>query len=346
MLEIIDTQPPPPGLPQIEARLSAFLEVQRQRNRRVVLITSGGTTVPLEKNTVRFLDNFSAGTRGATSAEQYIAQGYAVVFLHRQYSLQPFARHYTHSHPPASTPSSTRSADSAAVAHENGYTVSAGTAKQCGSILDFWCFDGSGNVQFKPEHTSQISSVLVQYQRCREGQQLHLIEFTTIFEYLFLLRSCVRLCQQAVGRLATYYLAAAVSDFYVPTDKMVEHKIQSADGNLMLRLETVPKLLTPLVKEWAPSGYVVSFKLETDPSLLFKKSAQSLERYGHQLVIGNMLATRKRIVYLTSPAPSGEMEEQTVQLTDEEERRGIEIESRFIPEVIRRHDVWIGLTPQ
>lgn len=35
----------------------------------LVVITSGGTTVPLEKNTVRFIDNFSTGTRGATSAE-------------------------------------------------------------------------------------------------------------------------------------------------------------------------------------------------------------------------------------------------------------------------------------
>jgi phosphopantothenate-cysteine ligase len=32
-------------------------------------VTSGGTTVPLERQMVRFLDNFSAGTRGAISAE-------------------------------------------------------------------------------------------------------------------------------------------------------------------------------------------------------------------------------------------------------------------------------------
>jgi phosphopantothenoylcysteine synthetase/decarboxylase len=38
----------------------------------VVLVTSGGTTVPLERNCVRFLDNFSQGTRGALSAEAFI----------------------------------------------------------------------------------------------------------------------------------------------------------------------------------------------------------------------------------------------------------------------------------
>ncbi|KAG1894058.1 major facilitator superfamily domain-containing protein [Suillus fuscotomentosus] len=32
---------------------------------------------------VRFLDNFSAGTRGATSAEYFLKAGYAVIFMHR-----------------------------------------------------------------------------------------------------------------------------------------------------------------------------------------------------------------------------------------------------------------------
>lgn len=32
-------------------------------------LQSGGTTVPLERETVRFVDNFSAGTRGSASAE-------------------------------------------------------------------------------------------------------------------------------------------------------------------------------------------------------------------------------------------------------------------------------------
>ena len=40
--------------------------------RPVVVVTSGGTTVPLERNCVRFIDNFSKGTRGALSAEQFL----------------------------------------------------------------------------------------------------------------------------------------------------------------------------------------------------------------------------------------------------------------------------------
>lgn len=34
-----------------------------------VYFQSGGTTVPLESKTVRFIDNFSVGSRGAASTE-------------------------------------------------------------------------------------------------------------------------------------------------------------------------------------------------------------------------------------------------------------------------------------
>lgn len=40
--------------------------------RPVVCVTSGGTTVPLEKRCVRFIDNFSGGTRGALSTEAFL----------------------------------------------------------------------------------------------------------------------------------------------------------------------------------------------------------------------------------------------------------------------------------
>ena len=56
---------------------------------------------------MRFIDNFSAGTRGACSgksglsqilivAEYFIDKGYAVIFLHRKFSLLPYSRHYSH----------------------------------------------------------------------------------------------------------------------------------------------------------------------------------------------------------------------------------------------------------
>ena len=43
--------------------------INEKTGQEIVLVTSGGTAVPLEKHTVRFLDNFSTGNRGALSSE-------------------------------------------------------------------------------------------------------------------------------------------------------------------------------------------------------------------------------------------------------------------------------------
>ena len=58
----------------VSERLAAFVAAQPS-TRRIVCVTSGGTTVPLERNTVRFIDNFSTGNRGAALAERFLAEG-------------------------------------------------------------------------------------------------------------------------------------------------------------------------------------------------------------------------------------------------------------------------------
>ena len=40
-----------------------------------------------------------------------------------------------------------------------------------------------------------------------------------------------------------------------------EHKIQSGKGSLHIEMDQVPKILKPLVSEWVPAGFVVSFKV-------------------------------------------------------------------------------------
>lgn len=79
--------------------LYSCVELNRQNNVAFFPLNeyfqSGGTTVPLEHNTVRFVDNFSAGTRGSASAEYFLDHGYAVIFMHRLKSLEPFTRHFT-----------------------------------------------------------------------------------------------------------------------------------------------------------------------------------------------------------------------------------------------------------
>lgn len=59
----------PKWLPARQQQLNVWLDHHRAVGKCVAVVTCGGTTVPLEHNTVRFLDNFSTGSRGAASAE-------------------------------------------------------------------------------------------------------------------------------------------------------------------------------------------------------------------------------------------------------------------------------------
>lgn len=290
--------PSPPALAKHTALAKDFISFHAAAGRRVVLVTSGGTTVPLERQTVRFIDNFSAGTRGATSAEYFLESGYAVIFLHRQFSLLPYSRHYSH-------------------------------ATDC--FLDFLHEGPNGAVEANEECREKMLKVLRQYNSAKQKNLLLTLSFTTINDYLFVLRSVSQL-MRPLGPRGLLYLAAAVSDFFVPPERMVEHKIQStnatdtqtekqADGKedeetfdnfdsspavprskrLIVDLDPVPKFLKNLVDGWAPEGMIVSFKLETDPEILVHKAQYSLDRYQHHLVIGNLLSTRKWEVVFVAP---------------------------------------------
>lgn len=61
-----------------------------------------------------------------------------------------------------------------------------------------------------------------------------------------------------------------------------------------------------------------------------------MTRYGHQVVIGNMLTTRKQAVTLITKDG-----ERAISLTDEELANGKEIESLIIPELVQIHQHWI-----
>eukprot|EP00028_Trichosphaerium_sp_Am-I-7-wt_P007574 CAMPEP_0168535556 /NCGR_PEP_ID=MMETSP0405-20121227/18814_1 /TAXON_ID=498012 /ORGANISM="Trichosphaerium sp, Strain Am-I-7 wt" /LENGTH=68 /DNA_ID=CAMNT_0008562973 /DNA_START=593 /DNA_END=796 /DNA_ORIENTATION=- len=60
-------------------------------------------------------------------------------------------------------------------------------------------------------------------------------------------------------------------------------------------------MLYLVTNEWCPNAFIVSFKLETDVSMLPGKSMTALKSYGHQLVIGNILGTHKDEVTLFEP---------------------------------------------
>lgn len=323
------TNLPPLDLDLISNQASAFISRHAATNRPLVLVTSGGTSVPLETNMVRFIDNFSAGTRGAASAEVFLARGYAVLFLHREYSLLPYSRN---------------------LVANNG-------------ILDYLARDTSnGHVKIKDEHKQGITKSLELYTHARDQGTLLMLSFTTINEYLWKLKTIATLMRSLESN-ALFYLAAAVSDFFIPSDRMVEHKIQSTEafveqnrthnagvnpaaridaGKLVIHLDPVPKFLKQLVDGWAPQGMIVSFKLETDPAILVQKARYALDRYSHHLVIGNLLSTRKWEVVLVSAKG-----EDWVRLPGGKEsvERGdaVEIETLIVPEVQRLHNEHIAV---
>jgi phosphopantothenate-cysteine ligase len=299
--DYFNENPAPAALKEYTALAKEFIDIHAAAGRRVVLVTSGGTTVPLERQTVRFIDNFSAGTRGATSAEYFLESGYAVIFLHRQFSLLPYSRHYSH-------------------------------ATDC--FLDFLHESPDGRIVANEEYQEKMLKVLRQYNSAKKKKFLLTLPFTTINDYLFVLRYISQL-MRALGPNGLLYLAAAVSDFFVPPERMVEHKIQSTNATdtsaeqqasqkkkqeeeetfdnfdsspavprskrLIVDLDPVPKFLKNLVDGWAPEGMIVSFKLETDPEILVHKAQYSLDRYQHHLVIGNLLSTRKWEVVFVAP---------------------------------------------
>lgn len=299
------THKAPPYLSEIEDQVSEFIDYHaKHTGKRIALVTSGGTTVPLENNTVRFIDNFSAGTRGATSAEYFLENGYAVIFLHREFSLLPYSRHYSHT-------------------------------TNC--FLDYMT-EVNNRVEINPDFADEMLVVLRKYKAAKESNSLLLTPFTNVNQYLYTLK-LVAILLQKIEDKALFYLAAAVSDFFLPQSRMPQHKIQSqAAGKLVIDLEQVPKFLRRLVDNWAPSALIVSFKLETDNLILIQKARGALERYQHQLVIGNLLQTRKSEVVFVHPDGS----EKWVRLSDTQKKADMDIEGLIIPEVMREHSEWIN----
>ncbi|XP_043465472.1 phosphopantothenate--cysteine ligase [Leptopilina heterotoma] len=298
--EFYAKNPPPLDLLNSENLMKKF--AQQHEDQKIAIVTSGGTTVPLEHNTVRYVDNFSAGTRGAISAEYFLDNGYSVIFLHRLKSLEPFSRHFAN--------------------------------QSFLDMLDLGINDEQPIVQISSQYTEQVSKVLCKYKEILKQGRLLQINFTTLADYLWLLRSAC----QALAPLkekAIFYLAAAASDFYIPPNEMAVHKISSS-GPPKIALQLVPKILKPLVSLWVPDAFVISFKLETDENLLISKARDALNNYQHKFVVANMLQTRKERVVIVSKDDNYE-----ITMTKSEISQGMEIEKKIIADLVEKHDKFI-----
>lgn len=212
--------------------LERFVHKARSSNLKIAVVTSGGTTVPLEQRAVRFIDNFSTGTRGAACAEKFLElanvensrgdpwpKKYAVVFLTREGSKQPYLRHAPAQH----------------IAEASEIKESQVEVRNELIVTAFASWKAVGN-------------------------RLFVIYFTTVQQYLADLYSIAQTVKP-YRRSVLLFLAAAVSDYYVPFDELPEHKIQSDSEELILNLKRVPKCLGTLRHEWAPEAFVASFKV-------------------------------------------------------------------------------------
>ena len=132
--------------------------------------------------------------------------GYSVIFLYRQTSLRPYTRHFA-----------------------NCNFLDLLTDNQGRSST-------SSELGIKPEHQVLTRLQFDRYERCKRGNLLLEVPYTTLAEYLWLLRAACE-CLRPLGREAVLYLAAAVSDFYIPKAEMSVHKMQSNEGEV--RLERV-----------------------------------------------------------------------------------------------------------
>jgi phosphopantothenate-cysteine ligase len=193
------------------------------------------------------------------------------------------------------------------------------------NILDVIKYKDSNHDSFKIDLScinKNFNTIFDEYNKAKEKNMLIQIEYSSIFEYLTLLEF---ICKELniLNENAIVYLAAAVSDFYLPKNQMPKHKIQSGIGDLKLDLKPVPKVLGKLKLEWCPRAFVISFKLETDESLLISKSMKALDKYKHNLVVANNLETRK---YQVIVIEAEQNKQHIIRLDEKEDNYEIEVE--------------------
>ena len=78
----------------------------------------------------------------------------------------------------------------------------------------------------KDDNREKIMFILQKYKEAQESNRILNIPFTTLSEYLHFLKGAAQGLQHC-DKNAMFYLAAAVSDFYIPSDEMVSTLIYS-----------------------------------------------------------------------------------------------------------------------
>jgi len=328
-----------PDRTDVEHQLQTFVVQHATHHRPLVLVTSGGTAADLEVHSVRSLDNFSTGTRGAASVEAFLRKGYAVIHLWRRGSASPYGRILSEvlglpgnqgfstaavgklfvGAGDAEQDEEDRMVQSVLAANADPWLTEPTTAASAAAaaatggrgVSRTWQQQRNKTSEASPialhrriEFSSRLQSALKERQTALQEGRLLTVSYRSIDEYLAKLQLCSVAIQNCQA-LAMVYLAAAVSDFYIPKADRSEHKIQSSSSSssdgLTLTLRPVPKVMGLLRSTWAPDAFVCSFKLETDATILRQKAERAVQRYGCHMVVGNLLETRYSQVLVLAP---------------------------------------------
>lgn len=237
-----------------ETIINDFINKINNKDCKLAFITSGGCSVKLEKNTVRKIVNFSTGTRGALSAEYFLKKGYDVIFLYKEDSKIPFYHKI-----------------------------------ETDKLFDNKYINSKTFIDIKDEYNKYANS-----------KNLFLIKFEFFEDYINKLYYIIKLLKSTnLLKKCLIYLAAAISDFYIPEEYLPKHKIQSKDINTLeakntinLTLYKAPKELYKIKKDLFEECFLITFKLETDESILEYKSTNALKSTCSNIVLGNLLHKR------------------------------------------------------
>lgn len=84
--------------------------------------------------------------------------------------------------------------------------------------INFYIFKQNYYRLIKGSKFQQVRPIWHNYQRVKNEGRILWLTFTTLSDYLWLLRAATQCLQQRAPK-ALLYLAAAVSDFYIPQGK-------------------------------------------------------------------------------------------------------------------------------
>uniref|UniRef100_A0A3Q7J7L9 DNA/pantothenate metabolism flavoprotein C-terminal domain-containing protein n=1 Tax=Solanum lycopersicum TaxID=4081 RepID=A0A3Q7J7L9_SOLLC len=290
---------------------------------RVVCITSGGTTVPLEKQCVRYIDNFSYGHRGAASTEYFLTADYSVVFLYRRGSCQPFCS-----------------------------TLPDDPPLECFSVAD------DSSIEVDALHAEIVKRAITESRTAVAEGILLKLPFTTIFEYLQILHLIfVSLRDFGLSAIFFWQLQFLIFMFrgkvwlYIKSSRHLVLWIYDSPkyqrcfsclgmngrqwpSTYRLRLVNHPALFSKATKLILCLREKSSLLLETDTYILLAKATMALKKYKMHMVIANELSTRKEKVIVVT-------EQEKVTVRRDSTRARAEVESLLVELIVDRHSTYI-----